>query len=171
MKTDLGELCRKIHMAKTSFIYPLEKEGKSGGPKIPTNNSTYIITARVMLSRIKPYIIVQILQIICNMDTTDIKYHLQFTSHTYRNKGESKLLWFCGTFIKNKQNSVLSFDQRAGWRRTISVVHQPRRAQRESCSEWGEARHFDIDVSNVDVAGNLGQVHVLHSRDSTSWSR
>lgn len=50
MKTDLGELCRKIHMAKTSFIYPLEKEGKSGGPKIPTNNSTYIITARVMLS-------------------------------------------------------------------------------------------------------------------------
>lgn len=105
MKTDLGELCRKIHMAKTSFIYPLEKEGKSGGPKIPTNNSTYIITARVMLSRIKPYIIVQILQIICNMDTTDIKYHLQFTSHTYRNKGESKLMWFCGTFIKNKQCS------------------------------------------------------------------
>lgn len=114
MKTDLGELCRKIHTAKTSFIYPLEKEGKSGGPKIPTNNSTYIITARVMLSRIKPYIIVQILQIICNMHTTDIKYHLQFTSHTYRNKGESKLMWFYGTFIKNKQNSVLSFDQRAG---------------------------------------------------------
>lgn len=35
-------------------------------------------------------------------------------------------------------------------------------------SERGEARHFDIDVSDVDVAGNLGQVHVLHGRDSAS---
>lgn len=45
-----------------------------------------------MLSRIKLYIVVQILQIICNIDTTDIKYHLQFTSHTYGNEGESKLM-------------------------------------------------------------------------------
>lgn len=41
----------------------------------------------------------------------------------------------------------------------------------ECCSEWGEAGHFDINVSNVDVAGNLGQVHVLHGGDSTGGCR
>lgn len=35
-------------------------------------------------------------------------------------------------------------------------------------SERGEARHFDVDVSDVDVAGNFRQVHVLDSRDGTS---
>lgn len=50
-----------------------------------------------------------------------------------------------------------------------SSVHQPRRAQAGHFSEGGEARNFDIDVSDVDVSRNLWQVHVLHSRDCTSW--
>lgn len=60
---------------------------------------------------------------------------------------------------------------RAGWRGTASVVHEPRGAQLERCSERGEARHFDIDVSDVDVAGNLGQVHVFHGGDGASGGR
>lgn len=39
------------------------------------------------------------------------------------------------------------------------------------CSERGEARHFDINVSDVDVARNLWKVHILHGRDSTSGCR
>lgn len=54
---------------------------------------------------------------------------------------------------------------------TALVAHLPRRAQLERCSERGEARHFDIDVSDVDVPGNLGQVHVLHGGDGSSWRR
>lgn len=59
-------------------------------------------------------------------------------------------------------------DDRAGRRGTASVVHQPCRAQLERHSERGEARHFDIDVSDVDVAGDFGQVHVLYGGDSAS---
>lgn len=41
----------------------------------------------------------------------------------------------------------------------------------ECCSERGEAGHFYVDVSDVDVAGDLGQVHVLHGRDSACRRR
>lgn len=41
----------------------------------------------------------------------------------------------------------------------------------ECCSEWGEAGHFYINVSDVDVAGDLGQVHVLHGRDGACRRR
>lgn len=52
-----------------------------------------------------------------------------------------------------------------------SVAQRPCRAQPGGCSERGEARHFDIDVSDVDVAGNLWQVHVLHGRDGAGGGR
>lgn len=60
-----------------------------------------------------------------------------------------------------------------GINRSLKSQHTHTRTRRalECCSERGEARHFDVDVSNVDVARNLGQVHVLHGRDGASGRR
>lgn len=99
-----------------------------------------------MLFRIKLYIIVQTLQLI---------------PRTRENIGMKGRVSCCVSIvhlykINTKKDSVFNIDHAAGWRRTASVAPQTRGAQLECCSERGKARHFDVDVSDVDVAGNLG---------------
>lgn len=86
------------------------------------------------------------------------------------NERESKPLWLYSTHIKtgfSASNAELS----GGRQQRSGDVSGTCRAQLGCFSERGEARHFDIDVSDVDVARNLGQVHVLHSGDGASGSR
>lgn len=95
------------HSAETAFTAPLEKDDNQVENGEKNNTYTIIIVVLLMLYRIKLYIVVQILQIIYNMDSVDVKNSSHFISQTRedRNEGESKLLWCYGTSIKEEESS------------------------------------------------------------------
>lgn len=79
------------------------------------------------------YIVVQVLQIICNMDSVDLKNNLEFIFHTCedRNGGESKLLGFYGRSIKERKE---------------------KKKKKEQCSQYGPESWVERDcISSAPV--------------------